>query len=211
MKTYDYAGPDPHAVRSHPWTVAAENPAARYLDLRADPALIRTSLEDFLPWSDWPAVDTFYSLLEWLNGAGSTLESNDCAFVGPSENPTDGVPKALEATGRLMILWRKLPLNLSRENVEWLRIALHRSLNETDPGLEYGVVGISVCRVRFVRLPVSGRKNLGLQLMLSFWAWGDTDEEVMANLARVFRNLWDALRAAVTDAEGVIGRRPRGG
>jgi hypothetical protein len=31
--------------------------------------------------------------------------------------------------------------------------------------------------------------------MLSFWAWGDTDEEVMGNLDRTFQNIWEALRA----------------
>src|SRR5512140_780274 len=98
MKTYDHAGPDPDTVRAHPWTVATLDPSARYMDLKANPALIRLSLEDFLPFSRWPAIDTFYSLLEWLNGPESTLESNDCAFEGPCANPTHGVPKAIEVT-----------------------------------------------------------------------------------------------------------------
>jgi hypothetical protein len=196
MKTYDYAGPVSD-VRSHPWTVATLDPTSRYRDLRANPALIRTSLEDFVPWSEWPAIETFYGLLEWLNGAESTLESNDCAFEGPGANPTRDVPKALEATGRLMILWRELPRNLSRANVDRLRAAIHRCLNEIDPDLVYGVVGITVCRVRFITLPLPEEQNVGRQLMLSFWAWGDTEEEVMGNLQRTIRNLWAALRAVV--------------
>jgi hypothetical protein len=30
--------------------------------------------------------------------------------------------------------------------------------------------------------------------MLSFWAWGDTEVETMANLDRLLRNLSEALR-----------------
>ena len=67
MKTCESAG-DPSAVpRSHPWVDAVENAACRYYDLTATPAHIRTSLEDFRPWSRYPAVEAFYALLERLN------------------------------------------------------------------------------------------------------------------------------------------------
>lgn len=205
MKTFDFTGADPDDVRSHPWTVATDDPACRYYDLKARPALIRTSLEDFLPWSDRPAIETFYELVEWLNGSESILESNDCAFQGPSVNLTAGFPKALEATGRLMILWRELPINLSRANIEWLRAGLHRFLNETDRELEHGAVGMTIFRVRFLALPESDDRNLGFQLMLSFWSWGDSDDEVMTNLARTIRNLSDALRAVAKKAGLILG------
>jgi hypothetical protein len=194
MRTYDRTDPDPEAVRAHPWTVATGDPSARYHDLVTSPALIRTSLEDFLPWAGWPAIETFYGLLEWLNGPSSPLESNDCAFAGPAANESAHVSKALEATGRVMILWRALPLNLSRANIDWLREQIHRSLNEADPDFALGTVGITVCRVEFLTLQRHKGGNAGFQLMLSFWAWGDTDAEVMANLARTVQNLWDALR-----------------
>lgn len=201
MKTYDRSDPEPDAVRAHPWTVATADPNSRYLDFKENPALIRTSLEDFLPWSAWPAIDTFYSLLEWLNGANSILESNDCAFEGPCTNCTSRVPKVLEATGRLMILWRTLPLNLSRANTEWIKGTIHNYLNQIDPELEYGAVGITVYQVKYVALPIPEEQQFGFQLMLSFWSWGDTEEEVMANLNRTVRNIWEALRAVVRDVE----------
>jgi hypothetical protein len=36
--------------------------------------------------------------------------------------------------------------------------------------------------------------QLGSQLMISFWAWGDDEENTMLNLKRVFENLSRALR-----------------
>src|SRR5512140_825467 len=148
MKTYDRSDAGSAVVREHPWTVASSGPSARYYDLKAAPARIRTGLEDFIPWAEWPAIETFYRLLEWLNGDRSLFESNDCAFEGPGPNRTSEFPKALEVTGRLMILFRELPLNLSRENIEWLTAALHRHLAEIDPTLAYGAIGVTVYPVR---------------------------------------------------------------
>jgi hypothetical protein len=209
MKTYDYAGPDAHLVRAHPWSVAASDPASRYYDLRADPGLIRTSLEDFLPWSGWPAVETFYQLLEWLDGADSALESNDCAFQGPAPTATAGAPKALEVSGRLMILWRALPMNLPRSNVEWLRAGIHRHLNQVDLEFSDAAIGITICRVRYRRSGVAEARKNGFQLMLSFWAWGDTRDETMANLDRCLRNLDAALRAVEGESHLVRDGRER--
>jgi len=210
MKTYDRSDPESDAVRSHPWTAATADPNSRYRDFKANPALIRTSLEDFLPFAAWPAIDTFYSLLEWLNGADSIFESNDCAFQGPCANSTPEFPRALEVTGRLMVLWRTLALNLSRANTEWFKAALHHYLNQIDPELEYGVVGISVYRVNYLALTLPDEPNVGFQLMVSFWSWGDTEEEVMANLDRTVRNIWEALRAVVRDATVFIRSQPPG-
>lgn len=77
-----------------------------YQNFVENPALIREVLEDFRPFGESPAIQAFYELLEWLNGAGSTLESVDCAFqyVG-AEVPT-------RAIGRLMLMYRKLDHNL---------------------------------------------------------------------------------------------------
>jgi hypothetical protein len=204
MNTYDRADPDSDTVRAHPWTVATADPNHRYRDFRANPALIRSSLEDFLPWSTWPAIDTFYSLLEWLNGADSILESNDCAFEGPHTNSTLQFPKALEVTGRLMILWRELPLNLSRANTEWLKGGIHHYLTQIAPALDYGVVGTTVFHVKYVTLPLPDEQQFGFQLMLSFWSWGDTEEEVMGNLHRTIQNIWEALRTVVREAKESI-------
>jgi hypothetical protein len=199
MKTYKRARSALDPARAHPWTDAASNPESRYYDLKAEPWLVRTSLEDFTPWDGVEAVGTFYRLLEWLNAPGGALESNDCEFTGPHDNPTARVGKAQECSGRLMILYRDLPLNLSLPRVEWLEDAALRHLARIDPEFECGAVGTTIMNVQYVELPVTDEDQLGYQLMLSFWAWGDTEAETMVNLARLFENLSGALR--VTSAE----------
>ena len=201
MNTYDHSDAQSDTIRAHPWTVATSDPRNHYRDFKAAPWAIRTSLEDFTPWSAWPAIDRFHGLVEWINGSSSTLESNDCAFEGPCANSTPRFAKALQATGRLMILWRELELNLDLANTDWLRGELHRALNEIDRDLEFGVVGISVQRVQYLALAPPDERQMGFQLTLSFWAWGDTEAEVMGNLDRTFDGLWKSLRIVTREAE----------
>ena len=195
VKTCEYDG-IPFAVpRSHPWTDARANPAFRYYDLRAEPSLIRTSLEDFVPWSHYSAIDEVYTLLEWLNGPTSILESNDCAFTGPHANEVPSFPKTLQCSGRVMVLHRALEKNLSPASVRSLKDALHRRLQTLDPQFRWGVVGTTIVPVRYVTLPLPDDEQLGNQLMISFWAWGSLEAELMANLGRVVRNMSDGLGA----------------
>jgi hypothetical protein len=82
MKVYQHNDPDSFILRSHPWIDGESDPAHRYYDFRTSPERIRSSLEDMQEWSAYPATETFYRLLEWLNGSESVFESNDCAFSG---------------------------------------------------------------------------------------------------------------------------------
>ncbi len=108
-----------------------------------------------------------------------------------------------------MVLWRDLPLNLIRDNTEWLRGAIHDRLSEVDPSLDFGAVGTTIYPVRYTTLPLPEAQQEGFQLMLSFWAWGDTTEEVMDNLARTLRNLSEALRAVEQAARDVFRGRQK--
>ena len=195
MKTYAYDGEVITLARSHPWTDAVTSSDFRYYDLKLSPALIRTSLEDFLPWSRYPAVERFYALLEWLNGAASPLESNDCAFIAPHPNENPRFRKSLECSGRVMILFRDLSRNLSPHDLPALTNALHDALAPADPCFEFGVVGTTLVPVRYVTLSDDPPDaQLGSQLMVSFWAWGNTKTESMTNLGRLMKNLSHALR-----------------
>ncbi len=200
MKTCEYDGEPLQDPRSHPWTDAVANAASRYYDLKATPGLIRTALEDFVPWSHHPAIARFYALLEQLNAPASMLESNDCAFTGPHASDAPQLGKRLQCEGRVMILYRELRANLSRRRVDDLKNALHLRLATLDPELEWGMIGTTIAPVRYVGLPGTREEQLGHQLMLSFWAWGDQDAEVMSNLERVVKNLADALRDEVAQA-----------
>jgi hypothetical protein len=205
MITCEYHGVPLTDPRSHPWTDAVSSSECRYYDLKATPSLIRTSLEDFVGWSHHAAIDDFYSLLEWLNASASALESNDCAFTGLEANDNPRIHAALQCSGRMMVLYRALARNLAEDQVEWLRNRLHHHLAPLDPELEWGVVGTTIVPVRYLTLPGGPEAQLGHQLMISFWAWGSSEAELMTNLGRVMKNLSRALRGV--SAESATGGR----
>ncbi len=190
MKTVEYGGELGGEPRSHPWTNAVASSESRYYDLKAEPQLIRTSLEDFVPWSHYGAVIRIYELLEQLNGTASVFESNDCAFTPPGESEAPPLGD-VQCSGRLMILYRDLSLNRSRRRIEELKHALHVRLAGIDPDLEPGMIGTTLVPIRLLALPVTSQ--LGVQLMISFWAWGSSEADAMDNLDRVLRNLSQAL------------------
>ncbi|MDP2313433.1 MAG: hypothetical protein Q8P41_11040 [Pseudomonadota bacterium] len=192
MQTCLYTGDVAGLARSHPYTHAVSNEAFRYLDLRATPGLIRTSLEDFVPWSGYDAVEQFYLLLEGLNGPDSTLETNDCAFSAPEDDPEAPLERQFMCSGRVMVLFRHLPRNTSASDWGTFTNALHVALSRTDPHFELGVIGTALVPVQFSDLPPAARE--GHQLMVSFWAWGRTERVCMENLARLMTNLAGALR-----------------
>jgi len=194
MKIYEHNDPDSLGPRSHPWIDGQSDPTQRYYDFRAKPELIRGSLEDMQGWNSYPATETFYQLLEWLNGSESVLESNDCAFSGATANTNTQSSKRLQCSGRLMILYRDLALNTSPEQIHWLANAAAHALRRTDPAFEWGAIGVTIMSVRFTTLPGPPELQLGQQLMLSFWAWGENELEVMTNLDRTFRNVAVVLR-----------------
>jgi hypothetical protein len=165
--------------------------------LTASPALIRSALEDFVPWKRYAAVEAFYVLLERLNHEKSLLESNDCAFTGPHPSESTATQKALECSGRVMVLFRDLPRNTAAGQIEGLKNELHLALAKLDPNFRSGVVGTTIVPVRYLALS-GADEQLGVQLMISFWAWGNSEEENMQNLSRLLRNLTSALRKLCT-------------
>ena len=199
MKIYEHSDPGTLQPRSHPWTTSASDPTHRYYDFRTQPELIRSSIEDLQEWGTYPATETFYRLLEWLHGPESAMASNDCAFNGAIATISTERSKRLQCSGRLMILYRNLALNTSTEQIDWLTNATAHAVEEIDPGFERGAVGATIMSVRFTTLPGPPERQRGQQLMLSFWAWGENEPEVMANLDRTFRNLTVALRQ-ISDA-----------
>jgi hypothetical protein len=193
MMTSEYEGsPFPHP-RSHPWTDALSNSAHRYYDFKRTPALIRTSLEDFLPWGQYPATEQVYRLLEWLNGLTSPFESNDCEFTGPHANDYVAIAKTQQCSGRVMLLFRALRRNTVSGEIERLTEVLHRELSQLDPEFDCGLLGTTRVPVRYLELPNTQEQQWGMQLMLSFWAWGDSEAETMHNLGRLVGNLHAGL------------------
>ena len=193
MNTFEYAGTPFTELRSHPWIDTVDNPECRYYDFTLHPELIRTSLEDFLPWSNYEAIDNFYKMLEDLNNSKSFLESNDCAFTGPEPNQNPQFQKSLECSGRVMILFSDLIKNTMDDNIERLAYELHCHLSTHDAEFQLGVIGTTITPVRYLALGESDEQQMGTKLMISFWVWGDGEDEIMENLNRLIINLSDAL------------------
>jgi hypothetical protein len=193
MKTYEYDGAPFTDPRSHPWVDGAADALARYYDFTANPGLIRSSLEDFKGFQRYRAIEDFYALLERINHPKSVFESNDCAFVAPHSSDNGPVKAPLECSGRVMLLYRDVAQNTLKARIAWLKTAFHRQLSQLDPKFTLGIIGTTVVPARYLALPEDAQ--LGEQLMLSFWAFGASEPHVMQNLARLFKNLTQALRA----------------
>jgi hypothetical protein len=193
MITCEYAGPGFEEPRSHPWVDATDSPECRYYDLTTSPRLIRSSLEDLQPWSHYDAIENFYLLLTELNQPKSILESNDCAFTGPETNENPQFQKKLQCSGRVMVLFRELKRNTVQGGIERLTLELHRHLAPSDPDMLWGVIGTTIVPVRYLALEKGNGRQLGSQLMISFWAFGNTEAETMSNLARLLKNLSQSL------------------
>lgn len=195
MKVYQLADPEQLRLRAHPWTHAEADPRHRYLDFRKRPDLIRSSLEDLTPWDGHPFTETFYRLLEGVNGPDSLLESNDCAFAGPHPNEGPHSERRLEASGRVMILFRDLTLNTSEAHVGELTQRIAHALSERPEDFE-AVVGVSIVAVQFTGLSGPPARQRGRQLMLSFWAWGDDEGSTLDAVNRALGDLEHALQVA---------------
>ena len=90
-----------------------------------------------------------------------------------------------------MLLFRDLPRNVSGHDWSAFTEQLHRTLHDLDRPFELGMIGTTLIPVHFRALAAQAE---GLQLMISFWAWGGTEQVCMTNLARLFTNLTQALR-----------------
>lgn len=199
MRVYEHSDADSLSPRSHPWLDAESDPTCRYYDFKTRPELIRSSLEDLQQWTSYPAIETFYRLLEWLNGSESIFESNDSAFSGAAAPAGTPSSTPLQCSGRLMILYRNLALNTLPEQLHRLTDATAQALSETDPLFEWGAVGATIMSARFTALPGPPERQRGQQLMLSFWAWGETEAETMRHLDRIFHNLTGAIQRVTED------------
>ena len=181
--------------REHPWAEALANPDEKYVDFKADPDQIPTALVDFKPWSHYPAIQTFYALLAWLNGADSIFESNDCGLRPPRRDPEvpEPIRRVLDADPivmhcRLAILFRDLAWNASEPTVDGLKSSIHDALRERVPNFP-AVVKIGDWPHLFTEIDKEGRA-----VTLLIWAWGDDEASAMANLNTTFVNLHGCLR-----------------
>lgn len=238
MKTYlsDDAVADSvtnRVVRTHPeWASSDAFPADRYYDFKADPSLIPRVLDGFKGWKDWSGwegVQSFYRLLEWMNGPESRLESSGCGFNGPHRNPEPGRwPGRLLTTGGLIFLFRDLELNLSEESASWaarpappgtpptplapgkhvgrLVIRSRELLEELGAGFDGGCVAITLFTTFYAELPRPREESYGHEVVYQWWAWGETAEETMTNFSRVVATMFECLKRVSAEADPTAAR-----
>ena len=125
--------------------------------------------------------------IEHLSCDGADLPLSCAAIALPPADDSD------TGAGRWMVLARDLAANLSPATMRALALQLHQALAPADTMFELGIVSTALVPVQFVALPGPPRAQQGTQLMISFWAWGDDDLAVFANLDRLLRNVADAL------------------
>ncbi len=191
-------------VRLHPYTGSTAGQTG-HVDLKAHPELITSAMEDFVPFAHRAATQAFYQLLRELNGPASYLETSDRAYRPPKPRSDAHSPLALSAYGRLYVLFRDLRLNCVPSQAPWLCGKLMAIFDESDPSLSaQGVVGFTQVRILHTALSrgewLAGGQfecadddpGYGDHLMLSFFAYGNTDDEVDENLSRVFRNITES-------------------
>lgn len=181
-------------LRSHPWTSMITDESSIYMDFKKNPKLIRTSLEDFLPFKKWPFVDTFYSLIEWLNGSASLLESNDCTFNAMEENTDEPYPYAIKCSARVMILFRDIEENCQQRSIDWLMQNILQSVVSTKLGFRAGAICLSQSVTYYLALgdrPDTG--GIGQQVVLTFFAYGKNERRCYENMQQVISHAHSCL------------------
>lgn len=190
---YRAAELDIETRRTHPWTFAESDPSCRYVDFRQEPEKIETSLEDFRPWEQYPAVQRFYAFLRWLNGPDSSFETNDC-LLRLEDNTDPNHPYKLQASGRLMLFPFDMRLTCAPGFADWMMSGFHCYLTQIQPPLSTAAVGLSKAPCLFESVNAKGH-----EMVFYFWAWGDTNEATMNSLDRVFERLQMASKKANAD------------
>lgn len=192
----------------------------KYYDFKLHPELIRVGLEDFKLFDQYQSVQNFYDLLEWLNSKESPFETNDSALGKIKENKQrDLADKDLSLAGRLMLFYRNPALNISPES----KVAYYRGLTNLNPQepdftvspqIELLVnfllrefdqyypnadtcIGIQLFAVLYELALGKLDEKLGHELCMNFWAWGNTEEEVMENFGLIVSTIKQSINSAI--------------
>jgi hypothetical protein len=202
-----------HEPRAHPWRHSGFEGGGSYHDFKAEPELIREVLEDFKPFEQQEAVETFYNFLAYLNGPDSLLESNDCALRAPHEHedvPFNSVGLKLKIDGRVECVYRDVQYNVNFDSFAWLIRRYFYELCFLETDFRDGLVEIGMRPTYFPELlTVPIEQRYGERVYFQFRAYGRDEAQAWGNLNTIFRtlhkateNLHATLRAASTQHGG---------
>ena len=180
--------------RQHPWVPSEEQPEAQYYDFRKHPEWIRERLEDFQPHDAFSAIQRYYDLLEWLNGPNSHLESNDSRFrleirnddVAPGRDPATSIG--------LGFFFRELRKNTDTDQLARLCMAVKYHLKAESDLFNEGKVVLASLEVQFLGINGTRDEQLGKQLIILCYAYGESVEERMENMDTVVSFLGTSLK-----------------
>jgi len=185
---------DNSALRSHPWTSMVSDESSIYMDFKQQPELIRSALEDLIPFKTWDFVEQFYSLIEWVNGGSSLLESNDCTFNSLEDNSDQQYPYAKQCSARLMILFRDIPENCQQKSIDWLMNNIQSMASSMKPSFKAGAIGLAqspTCYLALGDKPDTG--GMGYQVTLNFFAYGHNEEDCYESMKEVLKVAQNSL------------------
>ncbi len=108
--------------RTHPYAGVGHGARGQYYDFKAQPHLIETELEDFVPHRDYSGVQQFFALLRRINRPDAPFETTDCGLTQSLyQSRNSPFPdKCGWVGGRLMLMWRKMDQNCEPEAVKRL-------------------------------------------------------------------------------------------
>jgi len=186
MDTFISKHIDESALRSHPWTTMVSDKNSVYHDFKQHPELIRTTLEDLLPYKKHAFVAQFYTLIEWVNSPKSLLESNDCVFNPIEDNPDQQYSYTKKCSGRLMILFRDIPENCQEKSIDWLMDRILRLASGIKPGFKSGAIALSRSPTCYLALGDGVETGgMGMQITLTFLAYGKNEKRCYESMQEV--------------------------
>ena len=175
-------------ARAHPWSVSQTNENHRYVDFKKEPELIRSSIEDLEDYKGQGFCESFYSLIEWINGSSTFIESNDCAFRGARKNPDTQFSYANRCDGRLQILYRDIHENCNPDSITWLIDEFISVAKGLKPKFTAGAVGVTRMPTIYKALsPEPNKGGLGEQVMFSFFAYGKNSRRCYESMENVIQ------------------------
>jgi hypothetical protein len=125
-------------------------------------------------------------------------ESNDCAFsLEPNNDPNR--PFQLQASGRVLLFVTDFRFTCSPQFGESLMDAFASQLMRNLPQSPPATVGISKATSFFKEV---GKR--GEQVVLYFWAWGDSEASTFSTLGTLFGHMLDAGKGVSREIEEAI-------
>jgi hypothetical protein len=179
-------------VRNHPYDGAKYDSRVRHYDLVKHPELIRQVLEDFKLWEQYAAIESFYQLLEWINGNDSIFESSDCRMEAPKQNLNKNMPYDLVLQGRLIIFFRDIKLNYAvidpknpqnywvNPHVAALAINITEYLKTVYQDISWITIQLFFFPISY--LQESGSPKLGQQITFQFNCYGNNEKDLFNTL-----------------------------